>query len=181
MFYAKSTGGFYIREIHGDNIPADAVEITAEHHAALLEGQSLGALIGSDGDGFPVLITPPAPSRAELESRAWDAIKAERDHRAQNGGYLASGNWYHSDLFSRSQQIGLVMMGAGIPAGLKWKTMGGTFVTMTPSLAQAVFAAAAAHDQAIFAAADVHHTAMLASPDPAIYDIAAGWPAVYGE
>lgn len=34
MFYAKSTGGFYVRGIHGNNIPADAVEITNEEHAA---------------------------------------------------------------------------------------------------------------------------------------------------
>jgi len=26
MFYSKSTGGFYSREIHGDNMPADAVD-----------------------------------------------------------------------------------------------------------------------------------------------------------
>ena len=42
MFYSKSTGGFYSRAIHGDNIPADAVEITDEEHRELLEGQSRG-------------------------------------------------------------------------------------------------------------------------------------------
>ena len=45
MFYLKSTGGFYDAEIHGDAIPADAVEITRDEHAALLAGQSTGQRI----------------------------------------------------------------------------------------------------------------------------------------
>ena len=32
MFYSKSTGGFYDAEIHGNNIPSDAVEITKEKY-----------------------------------------------------------------------------------------------------------------------------------------------------
>ena len=51
MFYSKSANGFYSREIHGDNIPADAVEITIEEHAALLDGQRQGKLIAADADG----------------------------------------------------------------------------------------------------------------------------------
>ena len=61
MFYAKSTGGFYLTEVHGDNIPADAVEITAEQHQALIEGQSAGKVIAPDDKGFPVLQDPPPP------------------------------------------------------------------------------------------------------------------------
>lgn len=56
MFYSKSTGGFYITEIHGENIPADAVEITDEQHAALLQGQTDGQEIAGDDNGFPILI-----------------------------------------------------------------------------------------------------------------------------
>ncbi len=48
MFFSASTGGFYSREIHGDNMPADVVEITAEQHAELIEGQSLGLTIQAD-------------------------------------------------------------------------------------------------------------------------------------
>ena len=55
MFYVKSTNGFYDEAIHGDNIPADAVEITIEEHAALLDGQRQGKLITADGDGRPVM------------------------------------------------------------------------------------------------------------------------------
>ena len=114
-----------------------------------------------------------------LKSASWEAIKTERDRRTQNGGYLAAGKWFHSDTFSRTQQMGLVMMGAGIPGGLQWKTMDGSFVTMTQTLAGQVFAAAAASDAAIFARAEQIKAAMEA--DPAAFDLAThAWPIVFG-
>jgi hypothetical protein len=61
MFYSAQTRGFYDPAIHGDNIPADAVEITAEQHAALLEGQSQGKVIAADANGHPILQDPPPP------------------------------------------------------------------------------------------------------------------------
>lgn len=61
MLYAKSTGGFYDTAIHGDNIPADAVEITTEQHQALIDGQAAGKVIAADANGFPVLQDPPPP------------------------------------------------------------------------------------------------------------------------
>ena len=66
MFFSKQTGGFYATEIHGDAIPADAVEITTEEHAELLAGQSCGKRIVADKDGRPVLAEPPQPSASEL-------------------------------------------------------------------------------------------------------------------
>ena len=162
-------------------MPADVVEITAEQHAALIEGQASGQRIEGDANGFPVLVSPPEPTRAEVEARLWEQIKAERDRRTQQGGFNVGAYWFHSDTFSRTQQLALLSMGANIPAGLQWKTMSGAFVEMTPTLAQSIFAAGAASDQAIFAAAEAHHAAMIASEDPAGYDFSAGWPAVYGE
>lgn len=66
MFYSKSTGGFYDAAIHGDSIPSDAVEISTEEHAALLEGQSQGKRIVADADGFPVLQGPPPPTPEQI-------------------------------------------------------------------------------------------------------------------
>ena len=43
------------------------------------------------------------------KSAKWDRIKAERDHRTENGGYKAGTKWFHSDQKSRSQQLGLVL------------------------------------------------------------------------
>lgn len=71
MYYSKSTNGFYTREIHGDNMPEDTVEITAEQHSNLIEGQSNGKVITSDTNGRPILQDPPAPApltRDQIES-----------------------------------------------------------------------------------------------------------------
>lgn len=177
MFYSKATGGFYDAAIHGDTIPADAVEITADEHAELLAAQSFGKVIQADKDGKPVVVDPPKPTAAQV----WERIKSERDRRTEQGGYKVGTKWFHSDQKSRSQHLGLVLLGASIPANLQWKTMDGSFVTMTATLAQQVLAAAAASDQAVFTAAETHRVAMEASADPASYDYSGGWPKIYGE
>lgn len=58
MKYAQSTGGFYLEAIHGENIPADAVEISDIRYVELLQGQEAGQQIVADGDGAPVLEWP---------------------------------------------------------------------------------------------------------------------------
>ncbi len=122
-----------------------------------------------------------AQSSTEAKARKWERIKAERDRRIQFGGYKVGTKWFHSDTFSRTQQMGLVMLGAGIPANTQWKTMDGTTVTVTQMLAGQIFASAAAADIAIFGAAETHRAAMEASADPVTYDFSAGWPLMYGE
>ena len=124
----------------------------------------------------PVKVRPVA----EVKAAVWGLIKTERDRR-KAGGVKVGDKWFHSDDGSRIQQMGLVMMGAGLPAGLQWKTMDGSFSTMPPTLAQQVFAGQAASDQAIFAVAEAHRVAMEASADPAAYDYSTGWPKVFGE
>lgn len=106
----------------------------------------------------------------------WEAIKAERDRRTQQGGYSASSKWFHSDTFSRSQQLGLVMLGNNIPAGLMWKTMDGTFIEMTPALAQEIFQAATISDSTIFAYAESLNQQVQSSDNPESIDIKSGWP-----
>lgn len=137
------------------------------------------------GGGYTVqggaLVEPTPPTTAEIKAAKWDAIKAERDRRTEQGGYKVGTKWFHSDQKSRGQQLGLVLLGASIPANLQWKTMDGSFVTMTQQLAGQVLAAAAASDQAMFAAAEAHKVAMEASADPASYDYSGGWPKIYGE
>jgi len=103
-------------------------------------------------------------------------IKAERDRRKLAGTPVGA-HVFHSDPDSRIQQIGLVMMGAALPAGIMWKTVGGAFVEMTPALAGQIFQATAARDVALFAAAEAHIAAAAASDDPRVYDFTAGWPA----
>lgn len=125
-----------------------------------------------------------APSVDQIKAHQWNAIKAERDRRKVGGVKVKVGTtnkWFHSDDASRIQQMGLVMMGTNMPADLQWKTLDGSFVAMTPTVAGNVFAAAAASDQAIFAVAETHKVAMEASADPSTYDFSTGWPKIYGE
>lgn len=119
--------------------------------------------------------------KEQQQEQVWDQIKRERDRRSDEGGTKVGTNWFHSDPRSKTQQMGLVMMGAGIPSGLMWKTMDGSFVEMTPTLAQQIFGAAAANEQALFAVAEGHRTAMLAVPNPASYDFTTGWPQAFWE
>ena len=143
----------------------------------------LVAAVGEEGIGWSYdghTFTAPAPDLTALRAAHWEDIKRERDRRTQQGGYQVAGKWYHSDTFSRTQQMGLVMMGAGIPGGLQWKTMDGSFVTMTQTLAGQVFAAAAASDAALFSHAEQIKAVM--EDDPVNFDLASQtWPAVFGE
>ena len=116
-----------------------------------------------------------------IQNNGWELIKAERDRRKIDGGYKVGTNWYHSDTFSRTQQIGLVMLGANLPNNVMWKTMSGSFVLMTPTLALQIFQSAMVSDMTIFATAEQKKAAMLASPDPSTYDYLSGWPKCYGE
>jgi hypothetical protein len=154
----------------------DARLLTGYDDAVDVSGTEVGIGWLYDGQAF----TPPPVDTAELKARHWDAIKQERDRRTQQGGYQVAGKWFHSDTFSRTQQMGLVMMGASIPVDLQWKTMDGSFVTMTQALAGQVFTAAAASDTALFARAEQIKSAM--EDDPVNFDLASQtWPAVFGD
>ncbi|WP_419900679.1 tail fiber assembly protein [Roseomonas sp. USHLN139] len=75
IYYAASARGFYAREIHGDGMPPDAVEITSDEHAALLRAQAAGQEIAPGADGRPVA-TPPAEPAPEYQA---EAARARRD------------------------------------------------------------------------------------------------------
>lgn len=113
----------------------------------------------------------------KVQQSMWNAIQAERERRKLQGVPIA-GKRYHSDADSRIQQLGLAMMGASIPAGLQWKTMDGSFVEMTPTLAQQIFSGTAQRDASIFQSAEVHRAAMmqLTWQEAESYDYSQGWP-----
>jgi len=111
----------------------------------------------------------PAFTPEELAAQRWEQIKHLRDELTDNGGCLVGDKWFHSDTKSKQQQMALVMLGANIPAGLQWKTMDGTFTTMTQTLAGQLFGAQVAREQAIF----THAEMLRADPDA---DITQGWP-----
>lgn len=74
MKFSATTCGFYSPEIHGENMPADAIEISVETYEALLEGQAQGKRIAANGAGRPVLIDPPPITPEQVAS----IVKAQR-------------------------------------------------------------------------------------------------------
>lgn len=87
MFYSKQTGGFYDAAIHGDAIPSDAVEITTEEHAALIEGQSQGKLIQADANGRPILVDPPPPTAEQIIAQYTAGVQQHLDTFARTRNY----------------------------------------------------------------------------------------------
>lgn len=121
MFYAKSTGGFYDRKIHGDAIPADAVEITHDEHAALLAGQSAGQRIEADVHGHPVLRDVPVPAGEQLA----DAARARRDALITATDYLLMPDYPIStgqlaEVRAYRQALRDVPLQAGFPQTIDW-------------------------------------------------------------
>jgi hypothetical protein len=132
-------------------------------------------------DVAPYLVVTPKDLDA-VKAETWSRIKAYRDDLQDNGGCLVDGHWYHTDTKSKQQQIALVMLGVNLPVGLQWKTLDGTFVSMTPALAASVFQAQVVREQTVFAVAEYHKTIINAAElvdTLASYDYTVGWPARY--
>lgn len=160
--------------------------------AATLFTQEAGAVLVSQRD-TPALwdamlasTTPEPYAVVSVESRQeamWGRIKAHRDHLSDHGGYPvmvgSTKKWFHSDPKSKTQQIGLVLLGASVPP-IPWKTMDGTFVPMTQAIALGILQSGMQQDSAIFAAAEIHKSQMLAMAEPESYDFRSGWPEMYG-
>ncbi|MCY9815053.1 DUF4376 domain-containing protein [Aeromonas caviae] len=177
MFYSKSTCGFYDAAIHGDNIPADAVEITTEEHASLLDAQSTGKQITADENGFPIAIDPPQPVRskavllAEVATKRW---------AVETGGIIVAGHPIATDRESQAQLTSAyTLLKGGLIADTPWKAADGSFTLVTLAEIEPVAQAVAAHVRACFAAEQAHAEAIDAlhtQDELDAYDINTGWP-----
>ena len=87
MFYSKTANGFYSKEINGDNIPQDAVEITTEQWQALMDAQSKGKIIQADANGNPEAVPAPALTQAQIIASYESAAQSNLDSVAQSWGY----------------------------------------------------------------------------------------------
>lgn len=123
----------------------------------------------------PEPMAPSVAALADRQQRAWSRIK-ERREEVKHSGVLVLGKWFHTDEQSRLQHLGLMAKGSGIPTGVMWKTMDGSFVEMTPALVAGVLDAVMVLDLASFSVAEAHKAAMLAASNPDAYDYSAGWP-----
>lgn len=97
MFYAASTGGFYTPEVHGSNIPADAVEVPFAEYTALIDGQADDKEILADENGYPYLrpVVRNPPTYQELRAAEYPPMADYLDgvvkgDQAQIDAYIAA-------------------------------------------------------------------------------------------
>ncbi len=86
-FYSKTTGGFYAAEIHGAGMPSDAVEISDQVHAELLDAQAKGQVIVADADGKPIATDRPGPTPAQVAALLSMGVQGHVDAAARALGY----------------------------------------------------------------------------------------------
>ena len=56
IYYAKSTNGFYVSDVHGDAMPGDAKEVIDSEYLRLIELQADGCKIVPDDAGNPIAV-----------------------------------------------------------------------------------------------------------------------------
>lgn len=119
IFFSPASGGFYNDELHGDARPGDAVEITEEEHAALLNGQSRGQRVAPGPDGKPTLQAHPPWTAEQVRARRDAAIIASDWTQAPGArsriGETMAAAWdaYRQALFDLPAQ-------PGFPATVTW-------------------------------------------------------------
>lgn len=99
LFYSAATGGFHSSDLQEP--PSDAVPITAERHAELLQAQAEGLCIVAGPDGQPQAVPRQrrAPSRDELLRYLQVDMSVHLNRAAQALGYdsMASAVSYAED------------------------------------------------------------------------------------
>ncbi|MCO7563921.1 phage tail assembly chaperone [Pseudomonas sp. S 311-6] len=114
IFASKSTRGFYEASA-GASVPSDAVAISAELRAELLEGERSGNVIAWGEDGVPFLVVPPPPSLEDLAviERRWrdeqlaatdGVVTRHRDER-DIGGQTTLSSGQFSELLEYRQDL----------------------------------------------------------------------------
>ena len=156
--------------VHFPNVSRPAVLAQSDLDA-------LGLEIVPDPEPLPLTPEELADQLAVAKMYRNLEIKAERDRRKLNGVFVQD-KWIHSDTYSRTQWMAMVMMGASIPS-IEWTTMDGTSITTSQTLAGQVFQACAQLDAAVFFYAKTLMNQVDASTDPGSIDITTGWPATY--
>ncbi|WP_447745129.1 DUF4376 domain-containing protein [Pseudomonas nicosulfuronedens] len=141
-FYSAQTEGWYRSEIHGADIPADAVAVSEELYTELCAGVSADKMLAPGSDGYPVLLDRPAP--------AAQALIAARRYQAEIAGILVNG--MQLDTGRDSQAL---VTGAALAALIdsaytcQWKTAEG-FVELDADQIIAMSSAMRAHVQECF-------------------------------
>lgn len=76
-FFAPSTMGFYTREISGQDIPNDAVQLQGNDYETIMSAAAMGKTILVDSKGYPYAADMPLPKEPEMA----ELMRGERDRR----------------------------------------------------------------------------------------------------
>lgn len=179
MLYSKSTKGFYDREIHGNAIPSDAIEITDAEYTALLTEQANGKLIVSDINGKPVAIDPKSLLDIDQIKALKIAALAAYRYERETGGLTVGDTVIKTDRQSQAMLNGAQTYFAMNPdATVNWKAENGWF-QINQSMAAAIAQAVASHIQTCFTNERAHFEAiseLITVAEIEAYDFTTGWP-----
>ncbi|WP_185975395.1 hypothetical protein [Achromobacter sp. LC458] len=131
-FYSPRTGGFYVREVHGNDMPDDVLPVSEELHAQLIAPPQ-GYQLGLDSEGRPALVERPEPpalvpavvsrfqgreamhQTAYGEGTLFDAAQAVIDHADTPAMYRRA--WADLQEFRRdSEMLGAIAGALGLTA-----------------------------------------------------------------
>ncbi|MFA7399234.1 MAG: DUF4376 domain-containing protein [Sideroxydans sp.] len=167
MFYSEKTGGFYDRAIHGNNIPADAVDVPDAEYSALMEAQEQGKYIQSNANGYPVAVSPPPPTAAELLAAAKDAqiSTIEAAYTAAVSADIAYlSTTFQADAASQALISSvLAASGGALPAGFVWYDATNQPVVMKYAELQGLAGSILMRGQPLFALKQAHKAAIRAA------------------
>ena len=186
MYYSKTTGCVYFENIHGRNIPADAIKISRERYEEVIANPPRGKIRDHDADGLPILVDSPASAltandlKGRITRYRWSIETGSLT--LSNGVQVATGIDDQNRITSVIANARLANLDT-----VSFKATNG-WVTLTLAELEGVAAAIAMHVQACFSAERAHHEAIDAleqlhgEDDQALqqalvaYDIESGWP-----
>ena len=176
-YFSNKTGLFYVKSIHGNNIPSDAVDVTDAKYTELQKARSEGMLIVLDDSGHPIAIAPPADVRTK-ESLLTEV--ANRRWQVEMGGIIVNGCAIDTGSESQAKINAVyVSLSSGLITDTQWKMADGLFELVTLEKLAPIALAVAAHVRACFVAEHTHVAAITALQTQAeldSYDINTGWP-----
>lgn len=187
MYYSKTTGGFYTREIHGINMPADAVLITDKQYIDLLSAQTTGQIITGDEKGCPqaaeyksllTLQEVKNKKKAEIERLRDSKVASGVPYIFPDGGGIVQTR-DEKDIRNIQAQVMAALILSGQPVKLWFRSQEDVSHPMTPeqmiTMGLAVYTAINAIYQASWDKKD-EVEALATKEAVEAYDITTGWP-----
>ena len=113
----------------------------------------------------------------------WERIKELRAYKNTQGFYVKSiDKWLHSDqpAINNYQIVGMNILLQRYQPEL-WKTMDGSWVTMTREIFEEAMSAMEEHGKFNFRVAEEHYQKLLKSENPEQYDFSTGWKPNYND